>query len=273
EPAQRGLTGRADVLRAPAELPHVRIAAALDAELGREHDPVAPAAQEPADQLLVVAAAVHVRGVEEGHADLERRLDCRQRLGLVGLPVELRHAHAAEADRGDRRAVRAELARLHASFIRQFAGCAIIPGMADTSLVSVREARDRTIAILSDLFASSDLELEEFEKRVSLVHRAATVAEIEGVVGDLKKPDHVVKPQPSVARVPVSAAPERQTRLAIFGGIDKRGAWTMPRYLHTVAVFGGANLDLREARLPPGIVEIRVFALFGGVQIIVPPDL
>src|SRR5262249_14786492 len=30
---------------------------------------------------------------------------------------------------------------------------------------------------------------------------------------------------------------------------------------------------LREARLPPGIVEIRVFALFGGVQIIVPPDL
>ena len=36
---------------------------------------------------------------------------------------------------------------------------------------------------------------------------------------------------------------------------------------------GGATLDFREARLPEGEVEIRVGALMGGVEIIVPPTL
>ena len=36
---------------------------------------------------------------------------------------------------------------------------------------------------------------------------------------------------------------------------------------------GGARLDLREARFPPGVVEIEVFAVMGGAQILVPPGL
>jgi hypothetical protein len=36
---------------------------------------------------------------------------------------------------------------------------------------------------------------------------------------------------------------------------------------------GGAVLDFREARLPPGTTEVTVFALMGGAQIIVPPGL
>jgi hypothetical protein len=149
----------------------------------------------------------------------------------------------------------------------------MISAMADTSLVSVRDARDRTISILSELFASDQIPLEEFERRVSLVHRAATIAEVDGVVADLKKPDHEVKLQPSTALVPLSSVRERQTRLAILGGIDRRGSWTAPRRLRIVAIMGGANLDFREARLPPGVVEVSVLALMGGVSIIVPPDL
>ncbi len=145
--------------------------------------------------------------------------------------------------------------------------------MADNSLVSVRDARERTIAVLSDLFASDDLDLDEFERRVSLVHRAATVAEIEQVAADLKKPDHEVVPQPSTALVPVSSVRERQTRVAILGGVHKEGAWTAPRHLRVVAILGGAELDFREARLPPGVVDVSVFAMMGGVHLIVPPDL
>jgi hypothetical protein len=67
--------------------------------------------------------------------------------------------------------------------------------------------------------------------------------------------------------------PVRQTRLAIMGGVDRRGAWTVPQHLRCIAILGGVQLDYREARLPAGVVDVSVFALMGGVHIIVPPDL
>ena len=72
------------------------VRAAHVAELGRQHDLVAPAGDRPADQLLVGERPVHVGRVEEGHAQLERPVDRRVGLGLVGGPVELGHAHAAQ---------------------------------------------------------------------------------------------------------------------------------------------------------------------------------
>ena len=50
-----------------------------------------------ADQLLVGERAVHVGGVEESDAELERAVDGRDRLGVVAAAVEVGHAHAAEA--------------------------------------------------------------------------------------------------------------------------------------------------------------------------------
>ena len=47
----------------------------------------------------------------------------------------------------------------------------------------------------------------------------------------------------------------------------------MPRRWRVVATFGGAQLDLREARFPTGVIDLEVRAVFGGVQIIVPPGL
>ena len=44
-----------------------------DAELGGEGDLVAPVGEQLGDETLVVAAAVHVRGVEERHAEVEAR--------------------------------------------------------------------------------------------------------------------------------------------------------------------------------------------------------
>ena len=78
-----------------------------------------------------------------------------------------------------------------------------------------------------------------------------------------------------MALAPVTAgdgvAPE--TVYAIFGGVDRRGTWNVPRRWRVVAAFGGAQLDLREARFPTGVIDLEVRAVFGGVQIIVPPGL
>ena len=41
-----------------------------------------------------------------------------------------------------------------------------------------------------------------------------------------------------------------------------------------IAVFGGADLDLREAVLPPsGEITLDVIAVFGGADIKIPPEM
>ena len=63
---QRGVAGRAHVLRLAADLPEARIFFLADVgELRGEKDLVAPARDGLADQLFVVADAVDVGGVEE----------------------------------------------------------------------------------------------------------------------------------------------------------------------------------------------------------------
>ena len=61
--------------------------------------------------------------------------------------------------------------------------------------------------------------------------------------------------------------------MAILGGLERRGSWTMPRSVRASAIFGGMVLDFREAILQPGITDIHIVALMGGVQLIVPPSL
>jgi hypothetical protein len=84
----------------------------LDRELGREHDLIALAFDRLADEHFVRIRPVHVGGVEQRHAELERAVDHVRRLVVVARAVERRHAHAAEADRADLEGT--QLAMLHA---------------------------------------------------------------------------------------------------------------------------------------------------------------
>ena len=40
-----------------------------------------------------------------------------------------------------------------------------------------------------------------------------------------------------------------------------------------VSVLGGCKLDLREAQLGPGVTEVRVLGILGGIDVLVPPDV
>jgi len=97
QPGQRRLAGPLDVAALPADDALVVATRAVDAELGRELDALAPARQGPAHEDLVVARAVDVGRVDEGHAEVERPVDGRDRLIPVRLAVPLAHAHAAQA--------------------------------------------------------------------------------------------------------------------------------------------------------------------------------
>ena len=152
------------------------------------------------------------------------------------------------------------------------------PPRPDRALVRrTQEIRDRVIARLSDHFAHDALDVDEFERRVTVAQTAEDPGQIEALLGDL--PDlaggaaAVPAVVPTVVTALVPDERDRDTLYAIFGGIDRRGTWTVPRRMKIVAVFGGANLDLREARFPPGVVELDVTAVMGGINIVVPPGL
>ena len=61
--------------------------------------------------------------------------------------------------------------------------------------------------------------------------------------------------------------------MSIFSGVHRKGSWEPPEALSVFSLFGGVHLDYREADLLEGRSEIKVLSLFGGVQIVVPPDV
>ena len=93
---------------------------ALEPELRRDHVLVAPPREGSADQLLVRERPVHVGRVEQGDAELGSAIDRRDRLCLVTLlggPVEVGHAHAAEPDRRDLEPLSPERAMVHVTYL------------------------------------------------------------------------------------------------------------------------------------------------------------
>jgi hypothetical protein len=148
-------------------------------------------------------------------------------------------------------------------------------------LAVLRAARDRVIARLSDAFARGELEIEEFERRLTLAHRTDSLDALEALTRDVSAPDAAplvpVAPAPAAARpfAPLAVVPPRaeESAFAIMGSVVRSGQWTPPRVLRVAAVMGSVELDYREAALAPGVSELVANAVMGSVDIIVPPSL
>jgi hypothetical protein len=108
EAPERGLAGPLDVVRVAANAEEGAVLAALVGELRGHDDLVAVPGDRPPDELLVRERPVHVGGVEEGHAEVQRAVDRRDRLAVVARAIELGHAHAAQALPRDGQALAAE---------------------------------------------------------------------------------------------------------------------------------------------------------------------
>src|SRR4051812_38926179 len=122
EALQRALDRAAHVLRRAVERAAVGILRGrrgADPHLRGELDLVAAPDDGAADELLVREGPVHLRGIEEGAAELEGPVDRRDRLALVGRAVEGRHAHAAQADL--RHGQCSEIALVHRPHVRDTA--------------------------------------------------------------------------------------------------------------------------------------------------------
>lgn len=147
-------------------------------------------------------------------------------------------------------------------------------GNPGPALVTLRDVRERSIARLTDAFAHDVLEMDEFERRLSIAHRSNSTEEISALTADLQAEE---APDTTALTVPAAVSPlsvrDSQRLLLIMGGTSRRGQWTPPRKLRIIALMGGAELDFREAALAPGVTEVHITAVMGGVNIVVPPHL
>lgn len=143
--------------------------------------------------------------------------------------------------------------------------------------LTLRERREHTVARLCEHFAQDDLTLEELERRIDVAQRATDPADLEQLLRDLQpKVPAVPQQQAMPARVSPAAPVQRKEQgmlIALMGGVERRGAWRPAADTFVLALMGGADLDFREVQLPPGVTEINVLAVMGGVDIVVPPDL
>ena len=98
---QRSVTGGPDVLGPAVDADPGSVEAPLVPELGGDHYLVPPPGDRLADKDFIRERAVHVGGVEEIAAELQGPVNRRDGLSLVAGAVELRHAHAPEAEGGN----------------------------------------------------------------------------------------------------------------------------------------------------------------------------
>jgi hypothetical protein len=132
--------------------------------------------------------------------------------------------------------------------------------------------RDQVAAVLSTAFAEGRLSREEHEERLDQLLHAKTFDDLVHLTRDLVV---VAEPAPAARRTPTIDTTRRaddsvDRMVAVFSGSERKGRWRVRRQIETYAVFGGVDLDLREAVFESPVVEINGIWCFGGLDIKVP---
>ena len=137
--------------------------------------------------------------------------------------------------------------------------------------------RERVATVLRDAAAEGRLGFDELDERLTSAYAAKTYADLEPLTRDL--PDQgagAPRPVPAGSRT-LSAdrfggEPTSRFAVGIMSGFRRAGPWVVPAEFTAVAIMGGGELDLREARFAEQEVRIWAFALMGGMSVIVPED-
>lgn len=139
------------------------------------------------------------------------------------------------------------------------------PEGADSVRASDRE-REEAVERLSTACAEGRLTLEELGARVEAAYGAVGRAELVPLVADLPEPS------PLSAALPAEPPEKQKARwiVSVMGETERRGHWRLPRRTRVVTVMGETELDLRQAIIEDGELEMTTFLLMGEQKIVVP---
>jgi uncharacterized protein DUF1707/cell wall-active antibiotic response 4TMS protein YvqF len=145
------------------------------------------------------------------------------------------------------------------------------PFNANSRLRASDSDREQAATVLNEALAEGRLSVAEHSQRLDAVYEAKTHAEIAPLVDDLpaKRTASQVAPRTEVE----PSGRGGSVIVAIFGGATRKGRWHAERSMTAVTIFGGATLDFREAVLPAQEITLNTTCIFGGIEIIVPPEM
>jgi Domain of unknown function (DUF1707)/Cell wall-active antibiotics response 4TMS YvqF len=150
-----------------------------------------------------------------------------------------------------------------------------LSGPADRSSMRVSDAdREQAADVLREAAGQGRISMDELDERLELAYAAKTYADLAAVTHDLPQAGTTLSPagaMPVAGRI--GGTPRNKFSIAIMSGARRMGSWVLPRQYVAVAVMGGIELDLREARFSEPEVTLQAYTLMGGIQITVPEDV
>ena len=154
-----------------------------------------------------------------------------------------------------------------------------LPQPADRRHLRVSDAdREQAAELLRQAAGDGRITFDELDQRLDAAYAARTYGDLSEVTADLPasgepRPGALAMAPGTFPAARLGGEPGSGVSIAILGGVDRGGAWVVPPRHSVVAILGGVQLDLREARFSQREVTIDVFTLMGGVDITVGEDV
>ena len=145
---------------------------------------------------------------------------------------------------------------------------------------SIEPIRERAIEVLMEHVSRDLMDLDAFETMLDAVNRCSTAGELRELLSKLPPLESsalATEMIPARGGGPVVVDANRVREhgflIGILGGTNRAGRWIPARKNFVLGMLGGAALDFRESLLGPGVTDLNVLAIMGGVEIIVPPEM
>lgn len=146
-------------------------------------------------------------------------------------------------------------------------------GPQSNTLVALERSRAQARERLGEAYAHDLLDADELDRRLDALEQAATAADVAILTDDLAAPSAVSDAPATAALVPLDQVPAQAQIRAWFSETKRVGPWTPARDNHVRVGVASVRLDLREARLAPGVTSFAVDVLLGELELIVPPNV
>ena len=127
-----------------------------------------------------------------------------------------------------------------------------LPEPADRARLRVSDAdREQAADVLRQAAGDGRITFTELDERIELAYAARTYADLDAVTADLPGPGLSSHPPAAAGAFPadrIGGTAGASFSVAIMSGANRTGGWVVPPRYTALAIMGGVELDLRQAR-------------------------